>query len=116
MIIIKNGKIVANDTMQELIKKYSNDQYIDFCIESDNLIEVETEIAKVTGAWKIEFVKKESKNIFRFKALMAKDSNFEENLKSFLNSKNWKLTFMERNNANLEEIFLKLASEEEDHV
>ncbi|OHD12295.1 MAG: hypothetical protein A2086_10760 [Spirochaetes bacterium GWD1_27_9] len=115
VIIIKSGKIVANDTIQNLIAKNSNEQYIDFCIEASNLIEVENALLNVKGAWKIEFEKKNGTNIFKFKALTLKDSNFEENLRNFVNEKNWKLTYLEKNNANLEEIFLKLAGEEEEN-
>ncbi|HNZ25967.1 MAG TPA: ATP-binding cassette domain-containing protein [Spirochaetota bacterium] len=114
VIIINNGKIVANDAIQNLIETYSDDQYVDFSVEADNLLEVELEISKVKGAWKIEFVKKESKKIFKFKALVSKGSDFKNNLKEFINSKGWKLTSFETGEANLEEIFLKLAGEEED--
>jgi ABC-2 type transport system ATP-binding protein len=113
VIIIKRGSIVANDTIQNLVKSNSNDQYVDFSIESDNLLEVETELAKVSGAWKVEFEKKDAQNVFRFKALISKDSDFEKNLKEFLSSKKWKLVHIEKNNANLEELFLKFTNEEE---
>jgi ABC-2 type transport system ATP-binding protein len=113
VIIIKRGEIVADDTIQNLVEKNVSDQYIDFSIEADNLLEAESEIAKVKGAWKVEFEKKESQNVFKFKALVSKDSNFENNLKDFISSKKWKLVHSEKNNANLEELFLKLTNEEE---
>ncbi|HOV12849.1 MAG TPA: ABC transporter ATP-binding protein [Spirochaetota bacterium] len=116
VIVIKSGTIVADDTIQNLVKKFSDEQYIDFSIEATNLLEVEQELSKVKGAWKVEFEKKDSKNNFKFKALISKNSDFENNLKSFVQSKNWNLTSFERNNANLEEIFLKLAGEEEESV
>ena len=113
IIIINNGIIAADDTIQNLIKKFSNDQYIDFCVEANNFLEVESKIAKIKGAWKSEFVKKEAKNIFRFRALVLKDSDYESRLKDVAAKMNWKLTHIKWNNANLEEIFLKLAGEEE---
>lgn len=114
VIIIKSGRIVANDYIQNLISKFSDDEFIVFCIEGDNLLEIESGLANVQGAWKIEFEKKDEKNVFRFKALSSKNSDFENNLKEFVNKKGYKLRFFEKNNANLEEIFLKLAGEEEE--
>ena len=114
VIIINAGSIVANDTIQNLVEKYSNDQYVDFSVEAENLLDVEFELVKVKGAWKIEFEKKEQKNVFKFKALVSKGSEFEKNLKSFLKEKGWKLVSFDVNNANLEEIFLKLAGEEDE--
>lgn len=116
VIVIKSGTIVADDTIQNLVNKYNDEQYIDFSIEAPNLLEVEQELATVKGAWKVEFEKKDSKNNFRFKALVSKQSDYENNLKNFAQTKNWKITSLERNSANLEEIFLKLAGEEEESV
>ncbi len=113
VIVIKGGSIVADDTIQNLVNKFSDDQYIDFTVEAQNLLEVEKELASVKGAWKIEFEKKDKTN-FRFKALISKDGDFENNLKNFVETKNWKISNVEKNNANLEEIFLKLAGEEEE--
>jgi ABC-2 type transport system ATP-binding protein len=113
VIIIKKGKIVADDTIENLIKKHSNDEFFDFNIQAENLIDVESKLAKIKAAWKIEFVKKISKNIFRFRALVSKDSGFESTLKKLSKENDWDLSNFEKNNANLEEIFLKLAGEEE---
>ncbi len=114
VIIIKSGRIVANDYIQNLIAKFSDDEFILFCIEGENLLDIELGLTTVKGAWKIEFEKKDDKNVFRFKALCAKNSDFENNLREFINRKGYKLTHFEKNNANLEEIFLKLAGEEEE--
>ncbi|MBN2547417.1 MAG: ATP-binding cassette domain-containing protein [Spirochaetes bacterium] len=113
VIIIKNGSIIADDTIQNLIKTYSNDQYVDFEIEADNLIEAEQNLLKIKNAWKLEFVKKEGKNIFRFRALIEKKSDFESELKALLKSKKWILKSFVKKNANLEEIFLKIGQQEE---
>jgi ABC-2 type transport system ATP-binding protein len=114
VIIIKRGSIVANDTIQNLSTKFSSDQYVDFVIEADNLLELEAGLAGVKGAWKVEFEKKLAKNIFKFKALVGKDSSFESSLNDFVSKNKLKLQHIERNNANLEEIFLKLTNEEEE--
>lgn len=114
VVIIKSGTIVANDTIQNLVKKYSDEQFINFSVEASNLAEVEQEVSKVKGAWKIEFEKKDSSNNFKFKALISKDGDFENSLRSLIQSKNWRLISFEKNSANLEEIFLKLAGEEEE--
>ncbi len=114
VIIINRGTIVADDTIANLVgQKYADEQCIDFAVEAKDLPETEREIAKVQGAWKVEFEKKADKNIFCFKALVTKGSDYETNLKEFCQNKGWNLVSFEIHNANLEEVFLKLAGEEE---
>ncbi|MCG8572664.1 MAG: ATP-binding cassette domain-containing protein [Spirochaetes bacterium] len=112
VIIIKNGQIAADDTIQNLVNKSKDDQFVDFIVKAENLLEVENQIVAIEGAWKIEFEKKLGPKEFKFKALISKDSPFEDNLKSKAKELNWEIINTERNNANLEEIFLKLTSEE----
>ena len=112
VIIIRNGLIAADDSIQNLINKYSDDHYIDFSIQANNLLETEQALGKLKGAWKLEFIKKEAKDIFNFRALISKDAKFEDELKSLLKKNNWKLISSNKHKANLEEIFLKLTGEE----
>ncbi len=112
VIIIRNGTIAADDSTQSLINKYSDDQFIEFSIQATNLLEVEQALGKLKGAWKLEFVKKEAKDVFNFIALVSKDTKFEDELKNVLKKNNWKLINSKRHKANLEEIFLKLTVEE----
>jgi len=113
VIIINEGNVVADDSIQDLTSKFAEEKYIDFVIEANNLADVEQELSKTKGAWKIEFVKKDSKNLFKFRGFGVKDSSFESSLKDVISKKGWKVTSVEKNNPNLEEIFLKLAGGEE---
>ena len=113
VIIIKKGEIVADNTIENLIRKYSDDEFFDFNIKANNLIEVELELSKLKSAWKIEFIKKITRDTFSFRALVSKKSNFESNIKELSKKNNWEISNIEKNSANLEEIFLKLAGEEE---
>jgi ABC-2 type transport system ATP-binding protein len=112
VIIIRDGSIAADDSLQSLISKYSDDQYVDFSIQANNLLELEQALGKIKGAWKLEFVKKEAKDVFNFRALVSKNTKFEDELKDLLKKNNWKLMSSQRHRANLEEIFLKLTGEE----
>jgi ABC-2 type transport system ATP-binding protein len=112
VIIIKDGLIVADDTIQNLIGKSKEDQFVDFVIQAEDLLTVENQISSIKGAWKIEFEKKLAKNQFKFKALVSHNSDFEKNLKEKCKEQSWKLLDSSRNSANLEEIFLKLTNEE----
>ncbi len=118
VLIIKNGIIVANDNLQDLSAKYKDENFVDFAIEvkDDPLLTVEPVVNGIKGAWKIEFVKKDGKNVFKFKALISKDSDFETNLSSVVKDKGWKLVYAERNSANLEDLFLKMTNEGEENV
>lgn len=112
VIIIKEGEIAADNTIQQLLKEFKDEQYVDFVIEGDDLAKVEDFTSTISGAWKVEFEKKLSKKTFKFKALVSKNSDFESNLKSAIKKTDWKLDSVEKNNANLEEIFMKLTNEE----
>jgi ABC-2 type transport system ATP-binding protein len=112
VIIIRKGEIAADDSLQSLTSKYLDEKYIDFSIQANNLLESEQAISKLKSAWKLEFIKKEAKDIFNFRALVSKDSKYEEELKTLLKKNNWKLISLEKHKANLEEIFLKLTGEE----
>ncbi len=113
VIIIKKGEIVADDTLENLVNKSSDDEFVDFDVQGDSLDIMESGLAKIQGVWKLEFIKKITKDTFRFRSLASKDSGFEGKLKDLINSKGWKLSHLEKNSANLEEIFLKLAGGEE---
>lgn len=113
VIIIKKGEIVADDTLQNLVTKF-DDEFVEFSVQTkESLKDTEKEVAKLKDAWKIEFVKKDSKDQFRFKALTTKGSQFEKSLDELVKQQNWKLVEKNKNKANLEEIFLKLAGEDE---
>ncbi len=87
---------------------------MEFSVQTkESLKDTEKEVAKLKDAWKIEFVKKDSKDQFRFKALTTKGSQFEKSLDELVKQQNWKLVEKNKNKANLEEIFLKLAGEDE---
>lgn len=116
VIVINNGKKVADDTIQELMNNYKNENFIDFVVEAERLLDVENELANIKGAWKVEFEKKEGKNLFRFKALTSVDGEYEKNLRSAVENKGWKLISAEKKKANLEEIFLKLTDMEGNNV
>ena len=109
VIIIKDGIIAADDTIQNLVNKFSDDQYIDFSVQGENLLEVEAALGNIKSAWKLEFLKKEAKDVFAFRALASKNASFDEELKSVLDKNKWKEISKTKHKANLEEIFLKLA-------
>lgn len=113
VVIIKNGNIVANDSLHDLVSKFSQDEYVDFDVKAEHLLEVENELRNIKEAWQLEFLKKEAKDVFRFRALTEKGSKFEDKLNELITAKGWELVNSEKGNANLEEIFLKLAGEEE---
>lgn len=112
VIVIKKGNIVANDTIQNLIGNFT-DQFIEFSVKADNILDVEKTLSSLKSAWKLEFIKKDGRDVFRFKALITKDSDFKDELKRVINENKWELVEESINKANLEEVFLKLAGEDE---
>ena len=54
--------------------------------------------------------KKETRNQFRFKALLSSAAEFKSKLTEAVNAKGWKLVYAEEKKPNLEEIFLKLTA------
>ncbi len=118
VIIINSGKIVADNSLQELMENHSNEKFLDFIVEAEKLADVESVVCNIAGAWNVEFEKKETKNQFRFKALLSSSAEFKSNLTDAVNAKGWKLIYAEEKKPNLEEIFLKLTAntQEIEHV
>ena len=110
VIIINSGKIVADNSLQELMENHSNEKFLDFIVEAEKLADVESVVCNIAGAWNVEFEKKETKNQFRFKALLSSSAEFKSNLTDAVNAKGWKLVYAEEKKPNLEEIFLKLTA------
>jgi ABC-2 type transport system ATP-binding protein len=110
VIIINSGKIVADNSLQELMENHSNEKFLDFIVEAEKLADVEAVVCNVNGAWNVEFEKKETKNQFRFKALLSTEANFKAELTKAVEAKGWKLVYAEEKKPNLEEIFLKLTA------
>jgi ABC-2 type transport system ATP-binding protein len=65
VVIINNGKVVANDSMQTIFDKYDSEQFYEFTVKADDLITVENELNKVKSAWKMEFLRKIDKTTYR---------------------------------------------------
>lgn len=118
VIIINSGKIVADNSLQELMESYSNEKFLDFIVEAEKLSDTEKVVCSIKGAWNVEFEKKEAANQFRFKALLSSDGDFKSKLAEQVNANGWKLIYAEEKKPNLEEIFLKLTAntQELEHV
>lgn len=110
VIIINSGKIVADNSLQELMENNSKETFLDFVVEAEKLAEVENVVCDLDGAWNVEFEKKETRNQFRFKALLSSAAEFKSKLTEAVNAKGWKLVYAEEKKPNLEEIFLKLTA------
>lgn len=110
VIIINSGKIVADNSLQELMENNSKETFLDFVVEAEKLAEVENVVCGLDGAWNVEFEKKETRNQFRFKALLSSAAEFKSKLTEAVNAKGWKLVYAEEKKPNLEEIFLKLTA------
>lgn len=110
VIIINSGKIVADNSLQELMENNSKETFLDFVVEAEKLAEVENVVCGLDGAWNVEFEKKETRNQFRFKALLSSAAEFKSKLTEAVNAKGWKLIYAEEKKPNLEEIFLKLTA------
>ena len=110
VIIINSGKIVADNSLQELMENNSKETFLDFVVEAEKLAEVENVVCSLDGAWNVEFEKKETRNQFRFKALLSSAAEFKSKLTEAVNAKGWKLIYAEEKKPNLEEIFLKLTA------
>lgn len=113
VIIIKKGQIIADNSIQKLIEQNFNEECVEFSVEADDLDQLEKKLDMIKDAWKLEFVKKEAKNCFKFFALVHKGSNFEKTLRSIIDENNFKLKTIEKKNINLEELFLKYTQGEE---
>ncbi len=117
VIIINEGKIVAIDTPENLNRQLSNKRTILMEIEGDPSKVVST-LKAIEGVAEVKSKskKKEKGKIRQYEILTTPDQDIRKNLASAVVENQFGLYEMKTLEMSLEEIFLKLVTQEEHHV
>ena len=110
VLIISDGKIVANGTPDELAERAKGEQMVHISIRGESEeIEAKLEALSFVSSFK----KMESNDgVFRYQISSQQKHNPAEDLFRFVVENNWSLIELRQETISLEDVFLKLTSSE----
>jgi ABC-2 type transport system ATP-binding protein len=111
VIIINEGEIVAMDTPESLMKKLKSSCQILVQIEGPSLLVIE-ELKKIPEVTHVKEKERMSENAFSYLIESKKDGDITKDISSCVFKNNWYLLEMRPIEMTLEDIFLKLVTEE----
>ncbi len=111
VIVINNGKIVADDTPDNLSKDMSTDHTLIVRVEGpeDEIYKTLSKIPKMVSVQALG--EKESGGVFDFSVEAQKGEDIRREVFKRLAARNWSILSMRTNQLSLEDIFLQLTSE-----
>ena len=110
VLIISDGKIVANGTPDELAERAKGEQMVHISIRGES---EEIEAKLKTLSFVSSFKKMESDDgVFRYQISSQQKHNPAEDLFRFVVENNWSLTELRQETISLEDVFLKLTGSE----
>lgn len=110
VLIISDGRIVANGTPDELAEQAKGDEVVDISIRApQEVLESKLEALDfVTGFKQVET----DNGVLRYKISSQQGDNTAEKLFRFVVENNWSLTELRQETVSLEDVFLRLTSSE----
>lgn len=111
VIIINEGEIVAMDTPESLMKRLQNSCQILVQVEGPSLLVIE-ELKRIPEVTQVSEKEKISENVSSYLVESKKDRDITKDIPSCIFKNNWHLLEMRPIEMTLEEIFLKLVTEE----
>lgn len=106
VIVINNGKMIANDTLENLSYKL-NGNYLKICIEGQER-EVEQALLKIEGLQKVRRLPCREKGCCTFEVRAKENMDARKIIASYMKKSPWLLLEMESADMSLEKIFLRL--------
>lgn len=113
VIVINNGKMIANDTLENLSHKLNGD-YLRICIEGPER-EVEQFLVKIEGLQQVRRLFCREKGCCAFEVRAKEDLDARRMIASYMKKSPWLLLEMENADMSLEKIFLRLTGTNEEH-
>ncbi|TES85471.1 ATP-binding cassette domain-containing protein [Candidatus Aerophobetes bacterium] len=111
VVIINEGRVVAEDTPQNLARALEKSNQILLKIEGPSS-EVASELAKIPGVLRVNLKDRLSQNMHLYLVESEKDIDIRRELSSKIVHKDWGLLEIRLVSMNLEDVFVKLATEE----
>lgn len=110
VIVINNGKLVADDTAANLSKNMSNDRHYTVMIDGPE-DEVSKTLAAITGMVEVQTLGMREKGVYEYQIESAEDVDIRREIFKRLAERNWPMLGMRSSELTLEEIFLRLTKE-----
>ena len=111
IIVINNGKIVAEDTPKNLAEQFSGQDKIILQVEGDKT-KIRPFLADVPGVSKITPGKKVSENVYEFTIDASKDFSIRKGIFNVCTENDFPILTMKMSEANLEDVFLQLTKDD----
>lgn len=111
VVIINEGRVVAEDTPQNLARAFEKSNQILLEIEGPSS-EVASELAKIPGVLRVNLKDSLSQNMHLYLVESEKDIDIRRELSSKIVHKDWGLLEIRPVSMNLEDVFVKLVTEE----
>jgi len=113
VIIINDGKLVANDTPENLTANLQQSSKIFLQIAGVDADEIKKEISNVAGITSVKQDEDTLNGSYGFIVGIEEESNARKNLHSVIVNKGWDLVEMRSMQMSLEDVFIKLVTKEE---
>jgi gliding motility-associated transport system ATP-binding protein len=110
VVILNQGEVAAIDTQEELARRVSGSGGLRAEVKGP-IVEIENAIRTIKGVLSIDSTPL-SDDLSRFEIDLAEDADIREELFRLLARRNWPIMELRRTGVSLEEVFLKLTTEE----
>lgn len=114
VVVLNQGEVAAIDTQEELARRVSGSGGLLVEVKGP-VVEIEDAIRGIKGVASIDSTPL-SDNLSRFEIDLAEEADIREELFRLLAGKNWPIMELRRTGVSLEEVFLKLTTEETEAV
>lgn len=115
VIIINDGKLVANDTPQNLTASLQKSARIFLQIAGAAADEIEKELTQLSGIKKVSLDENQPDGGHGFIVEVEQENNVKKTLHAMIINKGWELEEMRSLHMSLEDVFIKLVTKEETH-
>lgn len=109
IIVIDKGRLVANDTAENLSRSLSSDSKLCVQIEGPSK-EVKQLLQSISGADEVVELKTVDKNVVEYEILPKEGSDIRREIFKRMSARNYPILLMRSSELTLEEIFLKLTT------
>ena len=111
IIVIHKGKIVADDTKDNLSNSLVSENEISLCIEG-NVNEVKSDLEKISGITEVRVCSKTEENLIKYIVKSEPQVDVRRDIFKVCSSKGYIILEMKKETLTLEDIFIKLTSGE----
>lgn len=115
VIVINNGKVVADDTTENLSRGLSLDNRLILCIEG-NQEAIINALEKINGVKAVKLGENKGNNCFEYIVDYDKNEDIRKNVFSCMAELQFPIVSMNNENLSLEDIFIKLTNENHEEV